>query len=233
MFVKKNTMMETDGMTYKKAYDTIKNEAWSDFFKTQDLTQLMEMLDESEQTIYPSPKNMFKVFQLSPKDIKVVILGQDPYYNPGQAMGLAFSVNPKTQTPKSLKNIFKELKNDLGVERNNPDLTDWHKQGVFLLNTALSVPEKKPNAHKKYWKKFTNDLIQYLTKVNPNIIYIMWGNNAKAFGQKIEKILNSKDLIHYAPHPSPLSSYQGFFNSKPFSWANQKLKELGQTEIKW
>lgn len=220
-------------MNYKKAYNTIKNGAWSDFFKTQDLTQLMEMLDGSKETIYPSPENIFKVFELSPQDIKVIILGQDPYYNPGQAIGLAFSVNSETQTPKSLKNIFKELKNDLGIERDNPNLEDWHQQGVFLLNTALSVPEKKPNAHKKYWKKFTNDLIQYLTEMNPNIIYIMWGNNAKAFGQKIEKIFNSKDLIHYAPHPSPLSAYQGFFNSKPFSWANQKLKQLGKNEIKW
>lgn len=220
-------------MTYKQAYNTVTNGVWSEFFKTQDLNNLMQLLDVSEEAIYPSPKDMFKVFELSPQDVKVVILGQDPYYNPSQAMGLAFSVNPNTTTPKSLKNIFKELKNDLGVERNNPDLEDWHKQGVFLLNTALSVPEKKPNAHKKYWKKFTNDLIQYLTKINPNILYIMWGNNAKAFGQKIEKILNSKDLIHYSPHPSPLSAYQGFFNSKPFSWANQKLNELGQTKINW
>ena len=95
------------------------------------------------------------------------------------------------------------------------------------------MPEKRPNAHKKYWKHFTNNLIDYLVKINPNILYIMWGNNAKAFGQKIEKQLNSKELIHYAPHPSPLSAYQGFFNSKPFSWANQKLKELDQTEIEW
>ena len=215
--------------TYKQALKKVQSSLWSDFFKNQDLDEIMGMLDASEETIYPSPEDMFKVFELAPQEIKVVILGQDPYYNPSQAMGLAFSVNPNTTTPKSLKNIFK----DLGVERNNPDLEDWHKQGVFLLNTALSVPEKKPNAHKKYWKKFTNDLIQYLTKINPNILYIMWGNNAKAFGQKIEKILNSKDLIHYSPHPSPLSAYQGFFNSKPFSWANQKLKELGQTEINW
>lgn len=220
-------------MTYKQAYNTIKNSAWVEFFKTQDLDNLMQMLDESEATIYPSPENIFKVFELSPQDIKVVILGQDPYYNPKQAIGFAFSVNSDTKTPKSLLNIFKELKNDLGIIRNNPDLTDWHKQGVFLLNTALSVPEKKPNAHKKYWKHFTNDLIDYLVKINPNILYIMWGNNAKAFGQKIEKQLNSKKPIHYAPHPSPLSAYQGFFNSKPFSWTNNKLKELGQTEIKW
>ena len=220
-------------MTYKEAYSNIKNGPWSNFFKTQDLDNLMDMLDNSTKTIYPSTNNIFKVFELKPQDIKVVILGQDPYYNPGQAMGLAFSVNPETKTPKSLINIFKELKSDLGIERTNPDLTDWYEQGVFLLNTALSVPEKEPNKHKKYWKNFINDLIQYLTEVNPNIVYIMWGNNAKVFGQKIEKRLNSKDLIHYAPHPSPLSAYQGFFNSKPFSCTNQKLKELGKTEIKW
>lgn len=219
--------------TYKKALAKVQSSSWSDFFKTQDLDQLMEILDHSEKTIYPSPEDIFKVFELAPQDIKVVILGQDPYYNPEQAMGLAFSINPDTQTPKSLKNIFKELKTDLGIERNNPNLTDWHQQGVFLLNTALSVPEKRPNAHKKYWKNFTNDLIDYLVKFNPNTLYIMWGNNAKAFGQKIEKQLNSKEFIHYSPHPSPLSAYQGFFNSRPFSWANQKLKELGQTEIKW
>ena len=219
--------------TYKQALKKVQSSLWSDFFKNQDLDEIMEMLDASEETIYPSPEDMFKVFELAPQKIKVVILGQDPYYNPNQAMGLAFSVNPGTTNPKSLNNIFKELKNDLGIERTDGNLEDWHKQGVFMLNTALSVPEKAPNAHKKHWKNFTNDLINYLVKFNPNILYIMWGNNAKAFGQKIEKKLNSKELIHYAPHPSPLSAYQGFFNSKPFSWANNKLKKLGQTEIKW
>ena len=220
-------------MTYKETYSNVKNGPWSEFFKAQDLDYLMGMLDASKKTIYPSPENIFKVFELAPQDIKIVILGQDPYYNPGQAMGLAFSVNPNVKTPKSLINIFKELESDLGIKRTNPDLTDWHEQGVFLLNTALSVPKKEPNKHKKYWKAFTNDLIRYLATRNPNVVYIMWGNNAKAFGQKIEKYLNSKDLIHYAPHPSPLSAYQGFFNSKPFSWANQKLKELGKIEIEW
>ena len=219
--------------TYKQALKKVQLSSWSDFFKTQDLDEIMEMLDASKETIYPSPEDMFKVFELAPQEIKVVILGQDPYYNPNQAMGLAFSINPGTTNPKSLNNIFKELKNDLGIKRTDGNLKDWHKQGVFLLNTALSVPEKAPNAHKKYWKNFTNDLINYLVKFNPNILYIMWGNNAKAFGQKIEKQLNSKKFIHYAPHPSPLSAYQGFFKSKPFSWTNQKLKELGQTEIKW
>lgn len=219
--------------TYKQALEHVKSSSWSNFFKTQDLDSLMDMFDNSSKNIYPSPENIFRVFDINPQDIKVVILGQDPYYNPGQAMGLAFSVNPEVKTPKSLINIFKELKSDLDIERTNPDLSDWHEQGVFLLNTALSVPEKEPNKHKKYWKSFTNDLIRYLTRINPNIVYIMWGNNAKAFGQKIETYLNSNDLIHYAPHPSPLSAYQGFFNSKPFSWTNQKLKELGKTEIEW
>lgn len=219
--------------SYRHALKNVKLSSWSEFFNAQDLDYLMDMLDKSKKTIYPSPENIFRVFEVAPQDIKVVILGQDPYYNPGQAMGLAFSVNPETKTPKSLINIFKELKSDLGIERTNPDLTDWHKQDVFLLNTALTVPEKEPNKHKKYWKSFTNDLIRYLVRVNPNIIYIMWGNNAKAYGQKIEHYLNSNDLIHYAPHPSPLSAHQGFFNSKPFSWTNKKLKELGKTEIEW
>lgn len=219
--------------SYRQALEHVKSSSWSEFFNAQDLDYLMDMLDKSKKTIYPSPENIFRVFDINPQDIKVVILGQDPYYNPGQAMGLAFSVNSHTKTPKSLINIFKELKSDLGIERTNPDLTDWHEQGVFLLNTALSVPEKAPNAHKKYWKAFTNDLIRYLATRNPNIIYIMWGNNAKFYGQKIKYYLNSNDLIHYSPHPSPLSAYQGFFNSKPFSWTNQKLKKLGQKEIKW
>ena len=181
--------------TYKQALKKVQSSSWSEFFKTQNLDEIMEMLDASKETIYPSPEDMFKVFELAPKDIKVVILGQDPYYNPNQAIGLAFSINPGTTNPKSLNNIFKELKNDLGIERKDGNLEDWHKQGVFMLNTALSVPEKAPNAHKKYWKHFTNDLIDYLVKFNPNILYIMWGNNAKAFGQKIEKQINSKEFI--------------------------------------
>ena len=124
-------------MNYKDAYSNMKNEPWSEFFNAQDLDYLMRMLDASKKTIYPSPENIFKVFELNPQDIKVVILGQDPYYNPGQAMSLAFSVHPDAKTPKSLINIFKELKSDLGIERTNPDLTDWHKQGVFLLNNSL------------------------------------------------------------------------------------------------
>lgn len=166
-------------MTYNEAYQTVKEGPWSKFFETQDLEQWMDTLDRDTKTIYPSPEDMFKVFELKPNEIKVVILGQDPYYNPGQANGLAFSVNPATPTPRSLKNIFKELKDDLGVDRTNADLTDWHKQGVFLLNTALSVPEKEPNKHKKEWKRFTEQLLTYLVKENPHILYLMWGKKRR------------------------------------------------------
>lgn len=212
--------------TYKQALEHAKSSSWSDFFKTQDLDNLMDVLDNSTKTIYPSPENIFRVFDINPQDIKVVILSQDPYYNPGQAMGLAFSVNPDTKTPKSLTNIFKELKNDLGIERTNPDLSDWHKQGVFLLNTALSVPQKETNKHKKYWKNFTNDLLQYLTKINPNIVYIMWRNNAKAFGQKIEKQLNSKKINPLRSPPITTICIPRVFQFKTILLDKSKIKRI-------
>lgn len=221
-------------MTYKEAYQTVKEGPWSKFFETQDLEQWMDTLDRDTKTIYPSPEDMFKVFELEPNEIKVVILGQDPYYNPGQANGLAFSVNPATPTPRSLKNIFKELKDDLGVERTNADLTDWHEQGIFLLNTALSVPEKEPNKHKKEWKTFTEQLLLYLVKENPHILYLMWGKNAEEHGFRIaDQLPHNEKVIHYSAHPSPLSASRGFFNSKPFSWVNETLRKQGKTEIKW
>ena len=161
-------------------------------------------------------------------------MGQDPYYNPEQATGLAFSVKTDIKTPPSLKNIFKELKSDLNIDRTNSDLSDWHKQGVFLLNTALTVIEQKPNSHKKMWKEFTKDLLKYLAKKNPNILYVMWGNNAQEHGEFIEELLPSaKKLISYSSHPSPLSARHSFFGSKPFSWVNAKLVEQNKTPIKW
>ena len=221
-------------LTYTNSLEKVKQGAWANFFKKQSIEGLMEKLDKESSTIYPSPENIFKVFELSPQDIKVVILGQDPYYNPGQANGLAFSVNPQVSAPRSLKNIFQELKEDLGIERKNPDLSDWHKQGVFLLNTALSVPEKEPNKHKKDWEGFTKDLLTYLTQQNPTILYVMWGKNAEEHGRRLEKCLpQDRELIHYSGHPSPLSARKGFFGSKPFSWVNKNLKEQGKKEINW
>lgn len=222
--------------TYKEALEQLKQGPWHEFLATQsDLDAIVEKIDQEAQskTIFPSPDNVFKVFETHPEDIKVVILGQDPYYNIDQANGLAFSVNDNVATPRSLKNIFKELKTDLGLMRTNPNLTDWHKQGVFLLNTASTVPEKEPNAHKKLWKHFTDDLLIYLTQVNPDILYIMWGGNAKEQGLRIEQELHSNDNILYSSHPSPLSARHSFFGSKPFSWANTQLKRQGKSPIKW
>ena len=234
MHALKNTKKWKVNMNYKEAYEQVKKGSWSEFFHTQDLNHFMDALDNETKTIYPTAQDIFKVFELAPKDIKVVILGQDPYYNPGQANGLAFSVNPNTSTPRSLKNIFKELKDDLGIERTNADLSDWHEEGVFLLNTALSVPEKEPNKHKKEWKKFTDELLMYLTKTNPDILYLMWGKNAEEHGFTIaDRLPHDKKVIHYSAHPSPLSASRGFFNSKPFSWVNEKLREQGKPEIKW
>lgn len=222
--------------TYKEALEQLRQSPWSEFLATQsDLDAIVEKIDQEtlSKTIFPSPDNVFKVFETQPEDIKVVILGQDPYYNIGQANGLAFSANNNVAIPRSLKNIFKELESDLGLVRTNPNLTDWHEQGVFLLNTALTVPEKEPNAHKKLWKNFTDDLLDYLTDVNPNILYIMWGGNAKEHGLRIEQKLNRNNLILYSSHPSPLSARHSFFGSKPFSWTNTQLEHQGKSPIDW
>lgn len=222
--------------TYKEALQQLKKSPWHEFLATQsDLDAIVEQIDNEalSKTIFPNPDDVFRVFETRPEDIKVVILGQDPYYNIGQANGLAFSTNDNVATPRSLKNIFKELESDLGLVRTNPNLTDWHEQGVFLLNTALTVPEKEPNAHKKLWKRFTDDLLDYLTEVNPEILYIMWGGNAKEHGQHIKQKLNCNDKILYSSHPSPLSARHSFFGSKPFSWTNTQLKRQGKAPIDW
>lgn len=222
--------------TYKEALEQLKQGPWYEFLATQsDLDATVEKIDQEAQskTIFPCPDDVFKVFETRPEDIKVVILGQDPYYNIGQANGLAFGVNNNVTTPRSLKNIFKELESDLGLVRTNPNLADWHEQGVFLLNTALTVPKKEPNAHKKLWKRFTDDLLKYLTEVNPDILYIMWGGNAKEHGQRIEQELNCNDKILYSSHPSPLSARHSFFGSQPFSWVNYQLKCQRKTPIDW
>lgn len=220
---------------YKEALNQLKQGPWREFLATQNLDKTVAIIDQeaTAKNIFPSPDDVFKVFETRPEDIKVVILGQDPYYNIGQANGFAFSVNGNAPAPRSLKNIFKELESDLGVVRTNPNLTDWHKQGVFLLNTALTVPEKEPNAHKKLWKNFTDDLLIYLTDVNPDILYVMWGGNAKMHGQNIERALGRDSTILYSSHPSPLSARHSFFGSRPFSWVNTQLKRQGKSPIEW
>lgn len=197
--------------------------------------QLMKFLDQEyqEKTIYPPKCDLFSIFTYCPYDkVKVVILGQDPYHQPNQAHGMAFSVRKGIKTPPSLKNIYKELKTDLGIDApNHGHLIDWAKQGVFLLNAVMSVEAGKAGSHrKKGWEAFSDQVIHVLNEHEMPIVFILWGNWAK---QKEALITNPKHLILSSPHPSPLSAFQGFFNTRPFSKVNQFLIEHGQTPIDW
>ena len=185
-----------------------------------------------EKTIYPPKKDVFNAFRLSYKDVKVVILGQDPYHGEGEAHGYAFSCL-KTPIPPSLKNIYKELYDDLGIEKDMLDgnLMPWVRQGVMLLNTGLTVEKDKPNSHKDLgWQKFTDEVIRKLNEREKPVVFILWGNNARA---KKELITNSRHLVIESAHPSPFSARNGFFGSRPFSKANNFLIKNGINPIKW
>ena len=183
--------------------------------------------------IYPQVENLFWAFELTPlKKVKVIILGQDPYHGEGQAQGLAFSVPKNIKIPPSLKNIFKELNEDLGIPiPSSGSLKKWAKQGVFLLNTVLTVEKSKAGSHrKKGWEQFSSQVIKEISNRNKNCVFILWGSPA----QKFKKFINTdKHLILESVHPSPLSSYRGFFGSRPFSKANDFLKKNGRKEIDW
>lgn len=182
--------------------------------------------------IYPPQKQIFNAFKLPYKDVKVVILGQDPYHGEGEAHGFAFSTLAKS-LPPSLKNIYKELYDDLGIKKDfsKGDLTDWVKQGVMLLNTGLTVEKDKPNSHKNLgWHNFTDVVIEKLNEKEEPIVFILWGNNAK---DKKKYITNPKHLVIESAHPSPFSANYGFFGSKPFSKTNQFLKNNNLKEINW
>lgn len=183
--------------------------------------------------IFPEADDMFNAFHLTPiKDVKVVILGQDPYHNHGQAHGLCFSVKPGVDTPPSLLNIYKELQDDLGYEiPNNGYLESWAKQGVLMLNTVLTVRAHQANSHKgKGWEQFTDVVIEAVNRQDRPIVFILWGAPAR---KKKAMLNNPKHLILEAPHPSPLSAYRGFFGSKPFSKTNRFLEESGLEPIEW
>ncbi|WP_075983243.1 uracil-DNA glycosylase [Bacillus massilinigeriensis] len=185
------------------------------------------------QVIYPKQSDIFNALNLTPyKDVKVVILGQDPYHGVNQAHGLAFSVKSGVDIPPSLKNIFKELESDLGCEiPNHGCLLKWAKQGVLLLNTVLTVRAGAANSHKgKGWEKFTNEIIRQLNLREKPIIFILWGKPAQS---KQGLIDSNKHIIIASPHPSPLSAHRGFFGSKPFSKVNQYLKAMNEPEIDW
>ncbi len=184
------------------------------------------------KTIFPPYENIFDALRYTDYDeIKVVILGQDPYHGLGEANGLCFSVHEDVQMPPSLRNIFKELENDLGIVREKKDLSDWAKQGVLLLNAIMTVEKDKPLSHKdRGWEIFTDNIIKYLNDREQPIIFVLWGGFARS---KKNLITNKKHYIIESAHPSPLSAYRGFFGSKPFSQINNILDENKQDTIKW
>ena len=187
----------------------------------------------AEVRVFPEEKNVFNALELTPfESVKVVILGQDPYHGFGQAHGLSFSVQKGIPLPPSLKNIYKELQEDIGGDfPTEGDLSHWAKQGVLLLNTVLTVEEGNANSHKgKGWERLTNRLIESLNELKHPVIFILWGKPAQ---DKEKLIINPNHVILKAPHPSPLSAYRGFFGSKPFSRVNDILIQQGQTPIRW
>lgn len=197
--------------------------------------KLREFLTEEYKThtIYPDKYNIFNALKLTPyEEVKVVILGQDPYHGPGQAHGLSFSVQPGIKTPPSLQNMYKELRDDLGCYiPNNGYLVPWAEQGVLLLNTVLTVRAGEANSHrKKGWEKFTDEVIRKLNERDKPVIFLLWGNNAK---EKMSLVTNPRHFILTSVHPSPLSATRGFMGCKHFSKTNEILRDLGQKEIDW
>lgn len=210
--------------------ELIKEEEAKDYYQN-----LQEFLDREyeHKTVYPPRNEVFTAFNLTPfEKVKVVIIGQDPYHGQGQAHGLAFSVREGVKLPPSLRNIFKELQDDLNKEmRTNGELTSWAEQGVFLLNTVLTVEEGKAGSHhKRGWETFTDTVISKLSDYHTGLVFILWGTPAQLKKKLIDP---KKHFIVESVHPSPLSAYRGFFGSKPFSRTNQYLKEEGQEEICW
>lgn len=186
----------------------------------------------NNKIIFPPADRVFYAFrETSYKDTRVVILGQDPYHGEGEANGLCFSVNRGIKIPPSLKNIYKELYNDLGIVREDTDLSDWAKSGVLLLNSVLTVEKDKPASHKFVgWEEFTDNVIKKLNEKDEPVVFILWGNFAKG---KIKYITNPKHLVISSSHPSPFSVNYGFLGSKPFSRTNEFLIKNGMEEIKW
>lgn len=219
--------------------DILLNNNWDtilgDEFKKSYFNTLSNFLSEEylTKTIFPSENNIFNAFKYTDyPDVKVVILGQDPYHDENQAHGLSFSVKPGVKIPPSLRNMFKELNSDLGCYiPNNGYLKKWADEGVLLLNTVLTVRAHEANSHKgKGWEFFTDAVISALNERNTPIVFILWGNNAIA---KKKLITNERHFIIQSVHPSPLSASRGFFGSKPFSKTNDFLSSLESTTIDW
>lgn len=204
-------------------------------FSKDYFTRLTEFVKEQYRTttVYPPGKLIFNAFNLCPfHDVKVVILGQDPYHGPRQAHGLCFSVNEGVPFPPSLKNIFQEIKSDLGIDiPTTGDLTRWAQQGVLLLNATLTVKAHEAGSHqRKGWEEFTDAAIHALAQEREHIVFILWGSYAQKKGAFIDK---EKHLVLESVHPSPLSAHRGFFGNKHFSLANEYLQKHAKTTIQW
>jgi uracil-DNA glycosylase len=187
--------------------------------------------ERRKRRVFPAAENVYRAFELTPfQDVRVVILGQDPYHDDGQAHGLSFSVRPGVKSPPSLRNIFKELHADLGTApANHGCLEAWARQGVLLLNTVLTVRSHEAHSHRgKGWEEFTSRIVQAINR-HPHVAFVLWGKPA----QEIAGTLDERHLVIESPHPSPLSAYRGFFGSRPFSRINSFLKQTGQPEIHW
>ena len=211
------------------------DEKLSVIWKSEGFKKFMDIVDHeyATKTIYPLRENLFNALKLTPyKDVKVVIVGQDPYHGEGEAHGLSFSVQEGIKIPPSLKNIYKEIADDLGIiEPNSGDLTKWAKRGVLLLNSSLTVVKDSPNSHKDLgWYRFTDYVIKVLNAKEEPVVFILWGNFAKS---KAVFITNPKHLVITSPHPSPFSANSGFFGSKPFSKTNEFLKKNHLEPIEW
>lgn len=206
-----------------------------DEFGKEYFTKLAEFVKKSytEKTCYPSPKFIFRAFEMCPFDkVKVVILGQDPYHGPGQANGLCFSVNDGITLPPSLVNIYKEIESDTGARpQTSGNLDRWAKQGVLLLNATLSVEAARAGSHQhKGWEIFTDRVIDMLSEKKDHLVFILWGRYAQEKGARID---TSKHLVIKSAHPSPLSAYNGFFGSRPFSSTNTYLQLHNDSPIDW
>ena len=216
-------------MINKKWDIVLKEEMQKDYFR-----QLGHFVKSEYATkrCFPEYKNIFNALRFTDYDeVKVVILGQDPYHGEKEAHGLSFSVQKGVKRPPSLDNIFKELYNDLGIRRENNDLTDWAKQGVLLLNSIMSVVMDHPLSHQNHgWEQFTDAIISKLNEREKPVVFVFWGSYARS---KKVLLTNTRHKIIESVHPSPLSAYRGFFGRKPFSKINQFLIKNGESEIKW
>jgi uracil-DNA glycosylase len=212
--------------------EVLTKQTTSDYYKN---LQAFLNIEYETKTIYPKKSDIFNALNYTDyDDVKVVLLGQDPYHGPNQAHGLSFSVLPGQKLPPSLKNMLKELKEDLGCELpDHGELTHWAKQGVLLLNTVLTVRAGEANSHqKKGWELFTDAIIESIAKREKPVVFLLWGKPAQSKRPIIERY-NHDHIIFESPHPSPLSAHRGFFGSKPYSKTNEALVSLGQAQIDW